>query len=57
MTSFEKMRVPVIAAISGFCMGAGVDITSGCDIRICSSDVRFCIKEVDMGLCADFGTI
>ncbi|CDW89899.1 enoyl-hydratase [Stylonychia lemnae] len=53
----EKARVPVICAMSGFVIGAGIDISSACDIRICSKDAKFTIKEVDIGICADLGTI
>jgi enoyl-CoA hydratase/carnithine racemase len=49
--------VPVICAISGYCIGAGIDLSSACDIRICSKDAKFSIKEVDIGICADLGTI
>lgn len=51
------MRVPVIAAIHGYCIGAGVDLSSACDIRICTKDAQFTIKEVDIGLAADIGTL
>ena len=57
MSSLEKVRIPVISAISGFCIGAGVDLSSACDIRICSKDAKFTIKEVDIGLAADIGTL
>jgi len=57
VSSLEKVRVPVIAAIHGFCIGAGVDLASACDIRLCASDAKFAIKEVDIGLAADIGTI
>jgi len=43
--------------MSGFVIGAGIDIASACDIRICSKDARFTIKEIDIGICADLGTI
>ena len=49
--------MPVIAAINGFCIGAGVDLSSACDIRICSKGTKFTIKEVDIGLAADIGTL
>ena len=55
--SIEKCRVPVICAISGYCLGAGIDVSSACDIRLCSRDTKFAIKEIDIGVCADFGTI
>jgi enoyl-CoA hydratase/carnithine racemase len=54
---FEKVRVPVIACIHGYCIGAGVDLASSCDIRVCSKDSQFTIKEVDIGLAADIGTL
>ena len=49
--------MPVIAAMHGYCIGAGVDLASACDIRICSLDTQFTIKEVDIGLAADIGTL
>ncbi len=57
MSSLEKVRVPVIAAIHGYCIGAGVDLASACDIRLCAKDVKFTIKEIDIGLAADIGTL
>jgi delta(3,5)-delta(2,4)-dienoyl-CoA isomerase len=48
---------PVIAAIHSACVGAGIDVASACDIRFCSSDAFFSIKEVDVGLAADVGTL
>jgi len=47
----------VIAVAHGYCIGAGIDLLSACDIRICSEDTKFTIKEVDIGICADIGTI
>jgi delta(3,5)-delta(2,4)-dienoyl-CoA isomerase len=32
-------------------------MASACDIRLCSKDTKFTIKEVDIGICADLGTI
>ena len=43
--------------MSGYCLGAGVDLSSACDIRICSQDTKFSIKEIDIGMCADVGSI
>ena len=57
VSSLEKVRVPVIAAINGLCIGAGVDLSSAADIRICSKTAKFTIKEVDIGLAADIGTL
>lgn len=56
-TVIEKCPKPVIAAIHGGCIGGGVDLVSACDIRYCTQDAFFQIKEVDMGLAADVGTL
>ncbi len=53
----ERARVPVICAMSGYVIGAGVDISSACDIRVCSKDAQFSIREIEIGMCADLGTI
>ena len=57
MSSLEKVRVPVIAAIHGYCFGAGIDLVSACDIRYASKNTKFTIKEIDLGLAADIGTL
>ncbi|KAG0166762.1 putative enoyl CoA hydratase [Apophysomyces sp. BC1034] len=56
-TAIEKCHKPVIAAIHGACIGAGVDMTTACDIRYCSKDAYFSVKEVDIGLAADVGSL
>jgi delta(3,5)-delta(2,4)-dienoyl-CoA isomerase len=56
-SSPENCRVPVIAAVHGYCIGAGIDISAACDIRLCTKDAKFTIKEVDIGLAADLGTL
>ncbi|XP_007096949.1 delta(3,5)-Delta(2,4)-dienoyl-CoA isomerase, mitochondrial [Panthera tigris] len=53
----EKCPKPVIAAIHGACIGAGVDLVTACDIRYCAQDTFFQVKEVDIGLAADLGTL
>ncbi|VTJ56211.1 Hypothetical predicted protein [Marmota monax] len=53
----EKCPKPVIAAIHGNCIGAGVDLITACDIRYCTQDAVFQVKEVDVGLAADVGTL
>ncbi|OQV24707.1 Delta(3,5)-Delta(2,4)-dienoyl-CoA isomerase, mitochondrial [Hypsibius exemplaris] len=55
--AIEECPKPVIAAIHGGCIGAGVDMTSACDIRYCTHDAFFSIKEVDIGMAADVGTL
>jgi enoyl-CoA hydratase len=53
----EQLRMPVIAAIQGGCIGGGVDMVSACDIRLASSDAFFCIQEINIGMTADLGTL
>lgn len=53
----EKCPKPVIAAIHGGCIGGGVDLVTACDIRYCAQDAFFQVKEVDIGLAADVGTL
>ncbi len=55
-TCLDDARMPVIAAIQGGCIGAGVDMTSACDIRYCTEDAFFQIAEVNIGMTADVGT-
>lgn len=57
ISAIEKCRKPVLAAIHGACIGGGVDIVSACDMRYCTQDAYFSIKEIDLGLVADIGTL
>ena len=57
ISAIEKCRKPVLATIQKACIGGGVDIIAACDIRYCTEDAYFCIKEIDMGLVADIGTM
>ncbi len=41
----------------GYSFGLGLDMSTCADIRICTSDVKFAVKEVDIGLAADIGTL
>jgi len=56
-TALDKCQKPVIAAIHNACIGGGVDLSSSCDIRYCTQDAVFQIKEVELGLAADVGTV
>src|SRR5690349_11811689 len=56
-TAVETARAPVIAAIHGGCIGAGVDLASACDLRIASTDAFFQVAEVDVAITADLGTL
>jgi delta(3,5)-delta(2,4)-dienoyl-CoA isomerase len=49
--------IAVICVMHGFSFGLAIDISTCADIRICSADVKFSVKEVDIGLAADIGTL
>ena len=55
--AIEQCRKPVIAAIHGHCIGAGIDFLSAFDIRIAAKDVVFSIRETRMAIIADLGTL
>jgi len=57
LSSIERCRKPVIAAIHGACVGGGIDLICACDLRYCSADAVFSVKEIDVGLTADVGTL
>lgn len=57
LTSLERCRKPVLAAIHAGCVGGGVDLVSCADMRYCSADAYFTIKEIDIGMVADVGTL
>ena len=57
LTSLERCRKPVLAAIHGACVGGGIDLICAADMRYCSADAYFCIKEIDLGMVADVGTL
>ena len=57
ISTLEKIRMPVIAAIHGGCIGGAVDLVTACDIRLASDDAFFCIQEINIGMAADVGTL
>lgn len=57
ITALEECRKPVIAGIHGACIGAGIDIITACDIRYCTEDAFFSVREVDLAVTADLGTL
>ncbi|KAM0718388.1 hypothetical protein Q7P37_005458 [Cladosporium fusiforme] len=57
VSAVERCEKPVIAVLHGISYGIALDITTCCDVRYCSRDVRFAVKEVDIGLAADVGTL
>lgn len=57
ITSLELCNKPVIGASHAAVIGAGVDLMSTVDIRYCTKDCYFQVKEVDIGMAADVGTL
>ncbi|EMD41327.1 hypothetical protein CERSUDRAFT_109926 [Gelatoporia subvermispora B] len=53
----ERCPYPVIVAVHGAVLGLGIDIVTACDVRYAASDATFSVKEVDVGLAADIGTL
>ena len=57
VNAIERCEKPVICVLHGFTYGLGIDMLTCADVRICSDDTRFSVKEVDIGLAADVGTL
>jgi enoyl-CoA hydratase len=57
VSCFAETAKPVIAAIHGYCLGAGANLISACDIRLASRDAVFSIRETRLGLVADIGAL
>ncbi len=55
--ALEEARMPVLVAAQGGIIGGAVDMISACDIRYCTDDAFFCIKETEIGMTADVGTL
>ncbi len=56
-TKLETLRIPVIAAIQGGCIGGAVDLVTACCLRYATADAFFCIQEINIGMVADVGTL
>jgi enoyl-CoA hydratase len=57
VSCLSETAKPVIAAIHGYCLGAGANLISACDLRLASADATFSIRETKMGLVADIGAL
>lgn len=57
ITAIERCEKPVVAAMHGFCLGLAVDVSTAADVRVCAANAKFAVKEVDIGLAADIGTL
>jgi enoyl-CoA hydratase len=57
LSAIENCRKPVLAAIHNTCIGGGVDMTCCADMRYATEDAFFSIREIDIGMTADVGTL
>jgi delta(3,5)-delta(2,4)-dienoyl-CoA isomerase len=57
ITAVERCEKPVVVALHGFSLGLAIDLATATDVRVCAKDTRFAVKEVDIGLAADIGTL
>ncbi|GAB90527.1 crotonase/enoyl-CoA hydratase family protein [Gordonia rhizosphera] len=56
ISAVADCRKPVVAAISGWCIGGGVDLISAADIRYASADAKFSVREIRVAMVADVGS-
>jgi enoyl-CoA hydratase len=56
LTMYEELPIPVIAAINGYCMGAALELSLCCDIRIACEAAVFSLPEITFGVIPDFGS-
>ncbi|KRF15306.1 enoyl-CoA hydratase [Nocardioides sp. Soil797] len=57
ISSVAQCRTPVVAAVSGWCIGGGVDLVSAADVRVASREAKFSVRESRMGIVADIGSL
>jgi enoyl-CoA hydratase len=57
LTWIERVRFPVIAAVQGACVGAGLDLIAACDLRLAATGAYFRIEEINIGMMADVGSL
>ena len=57
LSILEQVRLPVLVAIQGGCIGGALDMVCAADCRYASEDAYFTIKETELGMTADVGTL
>ncbi|MFE0020786.1 crotonase/enoyl-CoA hydratase family protein [Amycolatopsis sp. NPDC059021] len=57
VSSIAECRKPVVAAVSGWCIGGGVDVIAAADVRLASADAKFSVREVKVAIVADLGSL
>ena len=53
----DTVRLPVLCAVQGGCIGGAFDLAAACDLRYCTADAFFCIQEINIGMAADLGVL
>lgn len=53
----EETDIPVISAVHGWCIGAGIDLITAADIRLGTTDSRYSVRETKVAIVADLGTL
>ena len=54
-SKIETLDIPVIAAVNGYCLGGGLEISMCCDIRVCSANAKFGLPEINIGMIPGWG--
>lgn len=57
ISAVERCEKPVIVVMHGFSLGLAIDLSTAADVRVCARNARFAVKEVDIGIAADIGTL
>ena len=57
VSAVADCRTPVVAAVSGWCIGGGVDLIAAADVRLAAADARFSVREVKVAIVADLGSL
>lgn len=55
--ALEALRIPVLAAVQGGCIGGALDLVAACDMRYCTDKAFFSIEEINIGMTADLGSL
>ncbi|WP_280358394.1 crotonase/enoyl-CoA hydratase family protein [Nocardia otitidiscaviarum] len=57
VTAVADCRTPVIAAVSGWCIGGGLDLIAAVDVRLASAEAKFSLREAKVAIVADIGSL
>jgi enoyl-CoA hydratase/carnithine racemase len=57
ITVIARSPLPFVAAVTGPCIGAGLDLAAACDVRMAAADAFFSLREIRIGVVADLGSL